>query len=918
MKNRTAADRNLQLFVATETSSVVAGYEAISWDDLVSRFIAPSEGAGVQRSDLDNAAQSLLTWLEQTRRIAVTGVPAQLPGDLRRLYGYVLEPCFRRDLDLVIHTQSDLHEALRIKAAGTGLSWTELRIQYLIDLYERRAETERLPPMTPIEVNLHRAMLMTGLAPEAQFRVGNFVLDFAIPHLGLAIEADGRGWHDAVRDKRRDEHLKAYGWRTLRFTGSQIYWDADGCALEVALVAAEREHSASPVTPPSRLVGPSHRSWRRRFLDFFRGRQAPSAPAVDEADDPVELAATESSLDADQRSAVRAAEGVVQVLAPAGSGKTATIVARVTELLGRGVPRNRILVTTFNRAAAIELGQRLASVGAGDVEVRNFHSLGRHILKEQNVLRANIGTPTYGQLRRISSAVARREGTEFIDAPELLEAISDYKLFHGLSPEGARARAKSVLEISAAEAYAIYESDQTAAERHDFDDLIFETVKLLRSDADARSVWQRRWQCILVDEFQDIEPAQLQLIQMLAAPEDSLYAVGDEDQCIYTWRRADIRRIVNFDQTYPGLERFVLQTTYRCPPAVANAARRLIEHNTQRFPKVIEPVSGAPEGEARYQLVDNYASGAAAVVALLKQVEDPKDIVVIARSSRLLTEVVGVAINANIAVSAPARALRLTDSEEVVSAYLRLALYPERATPADISLVCRRPNSYLPDDGAKQIVTALAAGESFESVVATLFASSDEWRREALIRWAQLCDQLRTTTSWPAFLDLVRGGGGLDRYYSSAEKMSRIDMVDLDALDGLAASHATSPLSEVLNSIEQKQRLLSRVENDDRPTVEFTTIHGAKGREWKTVIIFGAEDDQLPHHRAIEDAGGEPSAIASAIEDERRLAYVAMTRASERLVVVALEGIPSRFIFEAGLSRTTPQDDETQDDEHAG
>lgn len=197
-------------------------------------------------------------------------------------------------------------------------------------------------------------------------------------------------------------------------------------------------------------------------------------------------------------------------------------------------------------------------------------------------------------------------------------------------------------------------------------------------------------------------------------------------------------------------------------------------------------------------------------------------------------------------------------------------------------------------------------------MVATLFAESDEWRRDALTRWARLYDEApRACGEFTQFLQLVRIRGGLDRYYSSAERMSSVDMVDVDALDQLGAEHAGAPLSAVLFALEHKQRLLAAVEDTDGNAIELTTIHGANGREWKNVVIFGAEDDQLPHRRAIVDAGDDPSAIESAIEDERRLAYVAMTRASERLVVVALRDNPSRFFAEAGLRQTLPTESVT-------
>jgi len=897
--------RQLQIVAPGQFPPRKSGCRVVSWNYLVSEFIEPAKQSVTERETLENPAQPLFAWLDKNHKIGVTEIPV-LPGDLSLLYGYLIEPCYRRDINLTLSFNGDIWAHLHASDQDRGLSWTPFRLRYLLDNYERQIQSDQLPPMTPIEMRLFEALQKKRIPAEPQFRVGRYTLDFALPSLGIAIEADGRGWHDSVRDRQRDEELRVHGWHTVRFSGSEIYWDAAGCA-DVVAAAVTKRSTGSPLiatTPNGGWI--DERSWWRKLVDWFRhrSRRAGMASQTMQASGAKKSELSQQQfgtpLDKDQLDAVWAGDGVVQILAPAGSGKTMTLVGRTAELIARGVPKNRILITTFNRAATDEISERLSRDGISGVDVRNFHGIGRLILKEAGRLRPNIGQPTYGQLRRIATQVAQQPEREFIDAPEVVDAISTYKLLHQVSPDLARQMAATPFERSAADIYAHYEAEQAAADRYDFDDLILRPVQLLKNDFKIRSYWQRKWQSILVDEFQDIEPAQLQLVQQLAAPEDSVFAVGDEDQCIYAWRRADVGNIVNLDQMYPGLERHVLSTTYRCPSSIASASRRLIEHNKQRFPKSISPAPNRPPGEARALLEPSMGDGAARVIELIKDI-DPDDVVVLARSSRLLTHVVGKAVEEGVAVRAPQRALRLTDSEEVVAAYLRLALNPGAATPSDIALVCRRPNSYLPQDEAQPVAAAIRDIGNFEPVIAERFKDSDSWRRDALVGWAQLCDELMAVKEFVQFLEMVRSRGGLDRYYASAEKMSNIDKVDIDALDELGARYSDETCHDVLHLLEQKKILLASAEDPQGPAVELTTIHGAKGREWETVILFGADDDQMPHKRALMETDDGPAGLLSAIEDERRLAYVAMTRASSRLLVVASENAPSRFITEAGL-----------------
>jgi hypothetical protein len=298
---------------------------------------------------------------------------------------------------------------------------------------------------------------------------------------------------------------------------------------------------------------------------------------------------SEAMLDAEQRRAVDAGDGVVQVVAPAGSGKTAVLVGRVCELLRRGVRPDRILCTTFNRDARLELRDRLEAAGVSAVQARTFHSVGMWLMGEEGLLRPGgvRGQLSLGQWRRLATIAARDEG-HWIDPADARAVISSIKLGRLATPaEFRREMGRDEDGPALARMYELYERQLSEERVHDFDDLVLVAVRALREDGELRERWQERFEQVLVDEYQDIEPAQELLVRILAAPHDGFFCVGDEDQTLYGWRRASVRRILELDVAYPGLERIALAHNYRCPREVVEASRRLIEHNRIRFPKAI-------------------------------------------------------------------------------------------------------------------------------------------------------------------------------------------------------------------------------------------------------------------------------------------------------------------------------------------
>lgn len=344
-------------------------------------------------------------------------------------------------------------------------------------------------------------------------------------------------------------------------------------------------------------------------------------------------------LDREQNAVIAAGDGVVQVIAPAGSGKTTVLVERVGELCRRGTPPGRILCTTFNRDACVEMHERLSRVGLGEVRVQSFHGLGLSILKEEERLRSRLGPCEEAVWERLVVETVAATGQKGFDVGAAQEAVAHFKLAAMVTPREAReaCREGDPGSSAALDFYERYERTLRESDALDLDDLILGPVSLLQREETVRARWQARFERVLVDEYQDIEPAQALLVGLLAAPHDSLFCVGDEDQCIYAWRRASVQRVIDLDQVYPGLERYPLVRNYRCGSAITKASRRLIGHNRVRFRKPLH--AGVREtGTIDVWSAQTSAVGAALAVELLREAE-PGRTAVLARTGRLLAEV---------------------------------------------------------------------------------------------------------------------------------------------------------------------------------------------------------------------------------------------------------------------------------------
>ncbi|MEO8251954.1 MAG: ATP-dependent helicase [Chloroflexota bacterium] len=532
------------------------------------------------------------------------------------------------------------------------------------------------------------------------------------------------------------------------------------------------------------------------------------------------------ALDPEQRAAATLPDGPAQVIAPAGSGKTTTLIARLGVLLTRGVAAERIAVVTFNREAAGELSARIASrlgpllSGASAVEVRTLHALARQVLLDAGdpVRLLADRLPLLRAARRRVLAGRGPDDPPIPDAAALDTILSAWKVERRRPP------------VEAAAPLAVFAGLLASRGALDFDDLVVRAVDLLERDRALRGRWQARFSHLAVDEFQDVDAAQLRLVQILAEPEQNLFVVGDDDQTIYAWRLADVRRILGFSQLYPTTQRVQLATNYRCPWDVVAASRRLIAVNLERFEKRIDPAADRRGDEAAIVMTATAAYDWPDRLAALAAEEAAHGggCCILARTRAELTPVALALLRAG-----QAHATRLST--------------PLEAEKVQVLL-----------DAARR----LPGGESPFPILLRLRAERG-WRR-----------------------------GDED------DAVGDDDHAAIDALLGWAA--AFPRLDRFVKAGDEMLARLTALRDPTAP-IELVTVHGAKGREWPTVVVIGFEEERFPNRRALIGAA-DP---VRALEEERRLAYVALTRATQRLVLAFDPARPSRFLEEMGYRPTS-------------
>lgn len=598
-----------------------------------------------------------------------------------------------------------------------------------------------------------------------------------------------------------------------------------------------------------------------------------------------------------QTQAIMHKDGPMMVLAGPGSGKTTVITHRVQYLTKEyGIDPGDILVITFTRAAAEEMRERYEALTGGGSRVTfgTFHSIFFRILKlayrytADNIVREE-------QQMQFVRELAQAGGLEPEDENEFAASIlSEISSVKGERIALEHYYSKNCPDAVFRQLYAGYEEKMRRAGLIDFDDMMVLCLELFTERKDILSAWQRRYRYILIDEFQDINRLQYEIVRMLAKPEDNLFIVGDDDQSIYRFRGAKPEIMLGFERDYPGAGRILLDVNYRSTEEIVAPALRLIGENQKRFSKAIHTTGR----HGKNVITKLWQDPGEENLAIAREIQlylqsgvRPGDIAVLYRTNagpRFLMEKL---MEYNLPFRTRDTVPNLYEhwiSRNILT-YIRIAM-GSRARE-DILQVINRPKRYISRDAMPDETV------SFEKMKA--FYAEKDWIAE---RIESLEGDLRAIARMSplAAVNYIRQGMGYDEYlieYAAFRRMRPEELLETaDELKESAAgfktfdewfAHIDAYKEELLRQAAQR-----RTETD---AITLATMHSAKGLEFPIVYILDANEGITPHSRAMLDED---------MEEERRLFYVAMTRAKTRLHVYAVreryhkKAEVSRFVWE--------------------
>ncbi len=645
-----------------------------------------------------------------------------------------------------------------------------------------------------------------------------------------------------------------------------------------------------------------------------------------------------------QREAASHGGGPLLVLAGAGSGKTRVITHRIAHLIDQGIPAKAIAAVTFTNKAAEEMRERVAHIlkngkVARELTIGTFHAMGLWMLRQE---REALGFPRgfaiydqadqLGVVREILRRVGNDGADRRFDVKAILTRISLAK--NGfIAPEAyaaAKANEADDYDVITAKVYPLYQEALRGFAAFDFDDLITEPVRLLDTVAEVRDRWRARFRFVMVDEYQDTNRAQLLLVQHLVADHGNLMVVGDDDQSIYSWRGADPTNILRFAEMFPGAKIVKLEQNYRSSKTILAAANAVIANNTKRHGKTLWSDKG--QGELiTHAVAPDVETEAKWVAQEARRLQEAgrrwQDLAVLYRSN-LQAKLLEEELRAHDVPYTMYGGQQFFERKEVkdLIAYLRLALngkdelalrriinYPARGIGATTleKLAARAQARHT-----SMWEVLKAAAQSDEAAAAELDVRAST--RTALADFVDIITRLRERLATGvvaatralveeiALYDDLRGASP-----SLAAAQRRIDNVE--GLFGTLTRHEAKgggrdALADLLRHLSLQSDKDDKDEAGDK--IVLTTLHGAKGLEFPVVFMVGLEEELLPHARTLQPQVTDviDPDHATDVSEERRLCYVGITRAQQKLYITractrltrgrTVPRTPSRFLLE--------------------
>jgi DNA helicase-2/ATP-dependent DNA helicase PcrA len=745
------------------------------------------------------------------------------------------------------------------------------------------------PEMTYIEQRMAEALDAKGLCFRAQALIGQYHVDFLVEKNGaqVVVECDGKAYHssdEAKRmDRKRDSYLESRGYPVRRFTGGEINSRVNRCVEQI-----------------------------KQSLDKPQMEQSQGFRMDDNLDD-------------SQQKAVFTNPGQVCVLAPAGSGKTKVLTNRGIHLLSEGFREHRVLAMAFNNKAREEMQARLREMGFSGVDrqVHTFNSYGAQLLDGRYSLKGRGFAPNeHAQYSRKLFAVLEKHcgelrkirglGQSLRDAIERTKRELAYpgQFLEPVCKEIIKGRSSEKSDLVWSTLFEDFLQWQEENDHLTFADQVYLAVRELAENQDLRRQTQMSIDALLIDEFQDLDAAQTMLVEILALGHGNLFVVGDDDQMIYGWRGADIERLRRFLKD-PNTRKIVLSTNYRSSQLVVRHAGYLISHNEDREAKNVHPKEEAFRGEVELFIGDDIGQECSFLVQALNRAGAKglqwKELAVLVRYRELYRAVLDALDRASIPVDCKDYApLYSTRAARAVAGYFMAVLdwpSPPKSVWRDILNV---PNRLLRHKYADQI-------GSHANPIAILRAGKDlnDSQRERVLSLLKGLEGANDALKhdFPNAYDLFQSIDvifGLTTYFKKESGASD----DNDAADyGLVIDQVREKSKQFSDpreflaycrdeqEKEEKEPVSARKDSgygsNSKDAVELMTIHKAKGKEWRGVILFHQEW-RKPY--SFEKLSSDEK--KSLEEEERRVVYVGATRAREALWVTARRKSKSRFVDE--------------------
>ena len=585
------------------------------------------------------------------------------------------------------------------------------------------------------------------------------------------------------------------------------------------------------------------------------------------------------SLNPSQVQAVIHKDGPCMVLAGPGSGKTLTITKRIEYLIGKHhVSPEEILVITFTKAASVEMKERfvrLCGQKAGPVTFGTFHGIYYGILKWAYRMNASNILSEEQKYQLLKQVIGRME-IDIDDEKDFLQGIAGEigNIKNNQIPL-AEYESLNCSEEVFREIFEQYEKERKWLKKIDFDDMLVLVYELFKKRPDILSMWQRKFRYILIDEFQDINQVQYDVIRMLAAPENNLFIVGDDDQSIYRFRGARPDIMLGFKKDYPDTKEILLDVNYRSTKAIVNGAARVIRHNVNRYPKQI--ITTNEQGETVHiQEVRHPIEESKYVVSQIQEAKKrgipSSEIAVLFRTNVEARALAETFMEYNMPFRMKERMPNLYEhfiAQDLIT-YLKMAL-GDRSRKSFLAIM-NRPNRYIGRDSVEGTTI------SFESL--RKFYCDKDWMLDRIDQLEVDFRILKNMAPYGA-IQYIRKHIGYDEFLKEYAAFRKIYMEDLKEVlrEIEERAKAFRTIEEWFTHIEEYSEELKRQspqKETDPEAITFMTMHGSKGLEFDLVFIIGANETITPYKKA---------ETKEEVEEERRMFYVAMTRARKKLII---------------------------------